>query len=95
MNEAKSPETNEQKYLVVGGEVFSRADGDRHYVDAVTLCRLYGLNPSNKNVKLLEGNHLYLLPQADRFLKSFEEQGYIVLRTKYDGDYSLDQIEKT
>lgn len=36
-----------KKYLLIGDYVSSKNDGDRHFIDAKTLCRLYNLNPED------------------------------------------------
>ena len=36
-----------KKFIIVGGFVTSRSDGDRHFISARQLCELYGLNPDD------------------------------------------------
>lgn len=35
-----------KKYRCLGGYVFSKSDGDRHYITARRVAELYGVNPS-------------------------------------------------
>jgi hypothetical protein len=35
-----------KRYIVIGGYVRSRNDGDVHYIEAVELVSLYGVNPA-------------------------------------------------
>jgi hypothetical protein len=69
--------STEKRYLVIGGEVFA-ADGDVHYIDAMTLCRLYGVDPRDAVLAEHEGT-----PPGVR------EENYIVLRPRDNGDYRL------
>lgn len=34
-----------KKYLLIGGEIYSKYDGELHYINAHKLCQLYNLNP--------------------------------------------------
>lgn len=70
-----------KKYLVVPGYTISRNDGDRHYISAPALMRLYGVSP-------LE---CVVLSLSDRRLA---DQNLIVLRPRYDGIYELPGAEK-
>lgn len=36
----------EKKYIVIGSKVFSKYDGDVHYISPVKLIQLHGLKPS-------------------------------------------------
>jgi len=36
----------QKKYIVIGGRIKSRFDGDYHYVNAKRLCELYQINPN-------------------------------------------------
>lgn len=65
------------KYLVIGGRVGSRKDDDVHYVSALRLCELYGLDPSDPDVRLTDESN-----PALPFLR-----GYVKLRPRYDGNY--------
>ena len=68
----------QRKYLVQPGWVRSQNDWDRHYIDARTLMRLYGVDPSECTV----GRGAGLRP------------GAIVLAPRYDGNYSLPTHEE-
>lgn len=65
------------KYLVVPGFVISKNDGDRHWVSAQQLCRLYGVNPRECEVVTHPENYR-------------GDDSPTVLRPRYDGDYRLD-----
>lgn len=71
------------RYLVIGGIVRSKTDGDYHYVYSRELAALYGLT-SDDDVTLAEEN--------GSFLKGFDMSSFIVLRPRYDGDYSLPTV---
>ena len=75
-------ENQEKKYeyIIVGGRVISKNDGDEHYISAHKLAQLYGVDPT-KCLLIEEGDPVWkerLLPGAIR-----------ILRPRYDGDYSL------
>lgn len=65
------------RFVVVPGEVISKSDGDRHFISARQLIDLYRVNPAECIV--LDRPHA----DAQRLMESF-----IVLRPRYDGDYS-------
>lgn len=68
------------KYLVIGGYVISHSDGDRHYVNAKELVRLYGLDM----------NECCLLEGGDKEdLRGTRTKDYVVLRPRYDGNYQI------
>jgi len=70
------------QYLVIGGNVTSKHDGDRHYISPQKLCQLYGLNPNAQNV--------YLVRDEDNpFFKGYLLEEFVVLRPRYDGNYNL------
>lgn len=73
------PESERKKYLVIGGEVISRHDGQRHYVSAQQLVRLYGLNPSQ----------CILVEEVDPSRAYGYRKGMVRLYPRYDGDYTL------
>jgi hypothetical protein len=72
-----------KKYLVIGGMVTSRTDGQVHHIDPLRLCQLYGVNP-NECVMV-----------DDRFdqtrIQNLEESNpeLIRLTPRDDGDYRL------
>jgi hypothetical protein len=78
-----------KKYVVMGGEVISKTDGDRHYVDSPTLMRLYGL--SREEAVLMEETEFKDIPNE---IYRYEQMGLQVLRPRFDGNYSLNP-EKT
>lgn len=70
-----------KKYMLVGGYVFSKSDGDRHYINARKLCELYKLNPAE--CIFMEENDTYM--QAPRH----GENSILILHPREDGDYAL------
>lgn len=69
-----------KKYIVMGGEVFSKNDWDWHYIDSNTLCQLYGLNP--RDCYLCESSN----PRSTRGLPI----GLPILGPRCDGNYVLE-----
>ena len=63
------------KYAVFGGEILSANDGDRHYIPAVSVARLYGL---------ASGMWIHGKPDID-----YSAMGVTVLRPCSDGNYTL------
>lgn len=74
-----------KKYLVIGDYVISKSDGQRHYVTAKELVKLYGVKPSE--CELFETRE----PRDPRKVNT----NLIVLKPLYNGDYStyLDSIK--
>jgi hypothetical protein len=67
-----------KKYIVVGGMVRSRNDGEDHFVSAPRLCELY-------QVKREE---CYFVSEGDlRFLRDELLEGMTILRPREDGKY--------
>lgn len=67
----------EKKYLVCPGYVISKNDGERHFIDANTLMRLYGVNPS-----------LCILESP---IHNMQFHGPLIrLEPRYDGNYALE-----
>ena len=62
------------KYLVKPGYVYSKTDGQRHYIGASKLIGLYRVDP--KECYISRGG-------------PGEPEGLIVLSPQYDGNYSL------
>lgn len=71
-----------KRYLVIGGYIISKNDGDKHYVSAPTLCRLYGVN----TMECVLADEL----RPDSMLDLPEN--LIILRPRYDGIYVLEQL---
>jgi len=69
---------SERKYLIQAGWVISQNDGDRHWVPAAQLARLYGLR---------DGRWREWHPRMDR------ESDLPVLGPRMDGNYRLDALE--
>lgn len=74
-------EIKEKKYLVIGGLVKSRSDGDIHHVSAPRLCALYGVNM----------DECVLADERDNDIEWVEvRNGHLTrLRPRYDGNYTL------
>lgn len=77
-----------KKFLAIGGHVWSKNDRQRHYVDAVTLCRLYRV-PTSETILLEERDYRHgrptaLLGMTDTYLLSLRE-----LRPDPTGEYKL------
>lgn len=74
-----------KKYLLIGGEVISKNDGDRHYVSAYKLLRLYRLGEEICDCIEAAEESLYR--------RSHPNNSLIVLRPRFDGRYGLpDQV---
>jgi len=69
-----------KKYLILPGMVTSNTDSDRHFITAHQLIRLYGVNPEECQVC-----------HSVQDFYVFSEK-LIVLRPRYDGDYSLSNV---
>jgi hypothetical protein len=65
------------KYLVKPGYERSKNDGDKHWISADTLIRLYGVNPKECIRSQFNGEQ--------------DPQDLIVLRPRYDGNYELEE----
>lgn len=73
------------RYVLCPGMVKSKYDGQRHYIDAMALARLYG-------VRLNECEIYEPAPQwTETYFRQAEVRtlGLIRLAPRYDGDYSL------
>lgn len=64
------------KYVVQGGNVVSRNDGQTHYISPHKLIKLYGVNPKE----------CIIIPDKTGYLR---QPGQIYLGPKYSGDYSI------
>lgn len=78
MKPTKKTKKKKIKYLVYPGIIVSKNDGDRHYIGADKLMKLYGVNP--QECKIID------TPISAHGLKLEE---YIVLSPNTAGDYSL------
>ncbi len=72
-------ELGKKKYIVIGGYVRSKSDGDEHYVSAGKLCRLYNLNPEE----------CYCVEEKEYERKKRGMPTLPVLRPRFDGNYHL------
>ena len=49
----KAKDKRTKKYLIVGEYVYSKIDGEEHYISPIQLAKLHKLNPNDPNVKLV------------------------------------------
>lgn len=75
-----------KKYLVMGGEVISKNDGQHHYVNARKLVELYHLDP--KECLLMEEDDTIMRA------RSFGKNHILILRPRYDGNYTVPKINE-
>ncbi len=70
-----------KKYIVMGGRVESKSDGDIHYISSRKLCDLYKVNP----------DECYLLGEyeSEHSIRMRELPNLPRLTPRYDGNYSL------
>lgn len=68
-----------KKYLCIAGYVYSKTDGDRHFIPAHRLADLYGVD---------RRQCIYAQDGSEKLLRS-DVQNLIVLRPRGDGDYRL------
>jgi hypothetical protein len=85
---------SKKKYLVVGGYIHSKNDGERHYVSCSQLMRLYGVKPSEcYTTDVRRGgvqDPLDLIGQVPGVSRQ-ELVQLMLLGPRYDGDYTLPQ----
>lgn len=68
-----------KRYLVIGGSLRSPHDGQFRHVDPRTLARLYRVDPRDC---------LFASGWDDQRLAAIRAKDYIVLRPRFDGDYT-------
>ena len=67
-----------KKYIVIGGKVESKSDGDIHYISTSQLCSLYGVDP----------NECFLCRNQDDYERRRPALPDLpLLRPRYEGDY--------
>lgn len=71
------------KYLVFGGTVRSKTDGDEHYINCSQLLALYKVNPAD--CRLCEGRNFEDSCRREALIRTFPKA--IILRPQYDGNY--------
>ena len=77
-----------RRYLLCPGLVRSSTDGDRHYISAAQLARLYGVSMDDCHV--LPNDNEWASRMKRRFLLDRVDGGELVpLRPRHDGDYAL------
>lgn len=67
-----------KKYVICTGYIVSKNDGDRHYIDAPTLMRLYKVNPMG-----------CIVNRDHDSMRGVDTSKLIWLRARYDGNYQL------
>ena len=82
----RTPDWRQVRYVLCPGMVTSRYDGQGHYVSALQLARLYGVD-----MRLCV---IFRPPSClplDRYLMELKRQyrEIIVLKPRYNGDYTL------
>ena len=70
-----------KKYVVVGGKIMSKSDGDIHHIPAPVLAKLYGLDP--RDCVLTDESK----PDYETTRRNYS--GHTVLFPRYDGNYTL------
>ncbi len=74
------------KYVICPGYVTSKNDGQRHYISAKQLMRLYGVNPLE--CVIYEPVHWWPIDQYNSFFES-EYKDLPRLGVQYNGNYEL------
>ena len=74
----------DKKYILIGGVVTSKTDGDEHYISPYKLQKLYNLNP-NECIFVKDDNPKNLRVS----LLGRNIDNCIILRPKYNGDYKI------
>jgi len=69
-----------KKYILMGGPVRSKSDGDLHHITAQQLCRLYNLNPEEC---------IFADVMRPETYQCYRTEDLIELNPRYDGDYNL------
>ena len=72
---------SDKKYALHPGYVFSKNDGDRHYIGGPELARLYGVELDE--CITIRRHHSYIISGASR---------YIHLYPDYNGHYKLPEV---
>ena len=76
-----------KKYLVLPGYIYSKYDGEEHYITASTLIKLYNVNPNECVIHDSSRS-------SDLFgFREFNYKGLIKLTPRYHGDYFLKKEE--
>jgi len=72
------------RLVICGGVVESKTDGQEHYVGPMQLMKLYGI-PNDVPITFYPSS-------KHEFLGWQDQPNDIVLRPKFDGDYSFDSV---
>ena len=75
-----------KKYLVVGGEMTSKADGQRYYVSPVQLVHLYRVDPRECIMAINSDD-------ARQKTLGMDRKSLIYLGPRYDGNYLVRLVE--
>lgn len=76
-----------KKYVCIGGEVISRNDGDRHYIHAKEIAKLYNVNPTDCD--FVEAHDEFIYWRSHHMPYDHPNDRPIVLKPRYDGRYDL------
>lgn len=69
---------SEKKWLIMSDFVTSKTDGQRHFISADKLIKLYGVNP-DECIILAHPTHT----------NGYDLEKLIILSPRYDGNYTL------
>lgn len=84
---------SELKYAIYPGEIRSRNDGDWHYVTAMQLMHLYGVDPRECIVVFPSSMYRHE-SERESLLRDVQRCGLIELYPRYDGNYTLSGQER-
>lgn len=77
------------KYALHPGPITSKADGDRHFIDAHTLARLYRVRPSECVVVPFDAPEPGRERERALLLERIERMELVHLHPDYHGSYTL------
>lgn len=77
-----------KKYVLMGGYITSKSDGDTHWIGADQLCQLYGLN---------QNLCFFCDPRLESTIYGINMGKMIVLGPRFHGDYKehLEAMERS
>jgi hypothetical protein len=76
------------KYALHPGPVTSKSDGDRHFIDARTLARLYRVSPCDCVLVPWEAPRPGLERERELLLERIERMGLVHLYPSHSGNYT-------
>lgn len=78
-----SKQTSNEKYAAHAGFVFSKHDGDKHFIRGEEVARLYGVNPDEC---------IIVDALTHRGVREYAEENLINLKPRNDGNYNLEEL---